>query len=624
MMPFSEAAGERLRKWRWLVLPPVSSAALVIGFSIVLGLFFDVELREPGLLADMMAETLLAYWLFALLRPWWLFLLMQTLAVGTLYVANGLKIAFFGLPVKPSDFDALPVLLDQVEGWRFLFMLLPLLLLVLLFLAGLRWRWWTLPVLAGGALLVAAAIGLAPGPIARGLDGVLGYSAFGDIRDFEHRGPLVYLLNEQTRNLASAGPPPSQEQVSAALDHAGLPRPLPTIAGMPKRDVYVFMMETLWDASLLKAAHFDRDPLAPAFRWLWEQAGESKAMVPVFGSGTPNSEFEALCGVPAFDEGMVFMRVLKRPMMCLPRLLARLGYRTAAFTPDSYGVWNRGEAFGLMGFERFYDKRNLRPSDRNGQFISDVQLFQQVDSLMAHDGLPGPRLTYISTDSGHYPFELDETVRPSLIHTDSDNPLVQGYANSVYYDSQELAGYIARIRARDPDAIIVAFGDHLPALRDPQLFERSHLLVGPEGRYTPQMFVTHQSTPLLVIDGTRGPLKLGHVSLFELPRLLMSLLDVKRPTGFDAFALPAHLHVRSYGGRVIALSDDGRAELCRSPAATALCAAADAWDADMRILRADILGGHDHTDDALYGPDPHRFDLPAGIPYLAQVPLNVP
>ena len=67
-------------------------------------------------------------------------------------------------------------------------------------------------------------------------------------------------------------------------------------------------------------------------------------------------------------------------------------------------------------------------------------------------------MIYISTDSGHYPFETDPVLRPPLIKSNSKDPLLNAYANAVYYDSGELADYIARIRARDPDAVILAFG----------------------------------------------------------------------------------------------------------------------------------------------------------------------
>lgn len=611
------------RKWLWLWLPPVSTLILILLLGSLLSLSFGTTLWISGLIGDWVAGTLLAYWMYALLRPWWVFLVLQTLVMGTLYVANGFKIYFFSVPVRPTDFQDIPVLLDQVNGWRFLVMATPLLAAVLVFLAGLRWRWRTVPILFGGILLVALPLWAAPKVVSRSLDMTFGYLPFGDIRNFNWRGPLLYLYNEKARELASVTPAPTQAEVMAAIEHTNLPRPLPPISSIARRDIYIFMMETFWDPSVLSAAHYTHDPLAPAFRSLWEQAGESKAMVPVFGNGTPNSEFEVLCGEPAYSgEIMVFMTVMDRPMMCLPRVLARLGYHTTALTADSYGTWNRGAAFQYAGFERFYSSKNLSVTDRNGQFISDAQLFDETDEFMAHDGLSPPRLMYISTDSGHFPYQMAESRRPPVIHSDARNHLVQDYANAVYYDSGELADYIGRIRARDPDALIVAFGDHLPILGSGlAIMVKSHLTAHQETQFKPKMFVIHQSTPLLIIDGRHGPLKLGHVSLFEVPRLLMKLLGAPGPTEFDAFAPPPGLHIRPYYEHLIVLADDGTVQACTPARKTPSCDLAARWDADMQTLRDDILSGHDFAETLFYGSDPHRFDLPGNgsIPYVSPV-----
>jgi hypothetical protein len=378
------------------------------------------------------------------------------------------------------------------------------------------------------------------------------------------------------------------------------------------------MMETLWDPSLLKAVHFTRDPLAPAFRALWEQSGESKLMVPVFGGGTPNTEFEVLCGVPAYEGAIVFVTTLRRPIECLPRILGKLGFRTDAATPDDYGLWNRGKVFRLLGFQRLYDADNFDESDRNGEFMADAPLFDQVDALLTQQGYAGPKLVYISTDSGHYPFALDPVRRPALIGSDSKDPLLTAYANAVYYDSGELAAYIGRIRARDPDALILAFGDHLPVLGDGlQDYMRSGLMSRREQDVTPQMVEAGQSTPLLLIDGHHGPLKLEHVSAFELPRLVLSLLGVRQPVLADAFAPAPRSHPRPIGGRLLLVDDPGEAAFCGARATAAGCQDAQRWSDAAQTLRADLLAGSDYTETALYGSGSASGVPPeAGLSYL--------
>jgi hypothetical protein len=248
--------------------------------------------------------------------------------------------------------------------------------------------------------------------------------------------------------------------------------------------------------------------------------------------------------------------------------------------------------------------------------MADAALFDQVDSLVGKEARPGPRLVYISTDSGHYPFTLDPVRRPALISSDSKDPLLTAYANAVYYDSGELADFIARIRARDPDAVILAFGDHLPVLgRGLQDYMRSGLMSRREQDVTPQMVETGQSTPLLLIDGRRGPLKLGHVSLFELPRLVLSLLGVKQPVLADAFMPPAGSHLRPIGGRLLQVIGDGAA-FCSPDALLAGCEGTRRWYEDMQILRADVLAGSDYTESVFYGADAASRALPeAGFSY---------
>lgn len=610
----------RLPRAAWM--PPLSALALVLLFNAILANFFQIDLYLSGYLAEFLVGTAFAYWLYALLRPWWVFLAVQTCAVGLLYFSNAYKMQYFAAPVMPADITVLPVLFQQFFGWRFLLIAAPFAALTLFLLAGLRWRWRTPLLLLGGVLLVAGLMRLAPDKASQSMDRIFGYAPFGARYNFYARGPTLYLLNEYLRARAVLGEVPGQDQVVAALRQIALDPPLPRPADAAPRNIYVFMMETLWDASLLKAAHFSRDPLAPAFRQLYEQSGESKALVPVFGGGTANSEFEALCGEPAYDNAIVFVTTLRHPMLCLPRLLAQAGYHTDAATPDGYGIWNRGNVFRLLGFQRFYDADNFDPDDRNGGFMADSALFEQLDVLLSKEGLPGPRFLYVSTDAGHYPFELNTAKRPALIKSADPDPLVGAYGNTVYYDTAELAAYIARIRARDPDAVIAAFGDHLPALGDGGNvpFHRSGLMGLHEDEFSPQMLEVHQSTPLLVIDGRRGPLKLGHISLFELPRLLLSLAGVHGATELDAFAPPSGLHPRIRSGRLLVVPDAGEPGYCTPESRDSACLQVNRWFGIAQVLRADIVGGDDYATGLLYGEPARALAMPpSGGAYLSSV-----
>src|SRR6185437_7616020 len=97
------------------------------------------------------------------------------------------------------------------------------------------------------------------------------------------------------------------------------------------------------------------------------------------------------------------------------------------------------------------------------------------------------------------------------------------------------------------------------------------------------------------------PVKLGYVSLYEVPRLVLSLLGAKQPTEFDAFAPPPGVHVRPYDGRLITVGEDGSVKLCTPESRAPACGPVMRWDADMQTLRDDILSGKGFTDALLYG-----------------------
>ncbi|HEX7966544.1 MAG TPA: LTA synthase family protein [Gammaproteobacteria bacterium] len=611
-----------LRDRRFRHLIPLVSTLLLMGvYDLVVRRYFGYTLTWSGLAADALAELALGYWLYWLMRPLWAFLLLQTVLMGTLYIGNGLKIDLLAAPILPSDANTLPVLLDVLFGWRFVLAVSPLVAMALVFLLGIRRDRYAAIALAVGVVPLWLALLFLPGPLTKSLDGFFGYKPFIEVNNFQARGPLVYFLNEYARQRMLQGELPTRAEVAAALKDRGFDKPLPLLKVEKPRDVYVILMEAFWDPMLLSSVHFSQDPMAPELRALWDEAGHGWAQVPVFGGGTANSEFEELCGAPVTPGGIAFVTSVVHAMPCLPMLLAQAGYRTVAVAPDEYGTWNRNNVYRYLGFSRFYAKESFFLDDLNGGFLADASLFSQMLERVPKE--PAPRFVYTVTTSGHYPFQMDPATRPPVVKASSPNHAVTDYANAVYYNSRDLADYLAKLRAADPDALIVVFGDHLPALgnklRD---FTASRLFPHNVERFTPMQMRARQSTPLIVIDGRRGPLKLGRLSLFEIPHLVLSLLGASGPAAVDVFTPPAHTHPRPIGeGRFLVTDDAGEARFCDSDAPKQGCEQADAWYRAMQTLRTDMVSGDEYLVPLLYG-DAYQLAIPdTGESYHA--PMDV-
>jgi hypothetical protein len=421
--------------------------------------------------------------------------------------------------------------------------------------------------------------------------------------NFQHRGLLVHLLQESARYLARAGRSPTQDEVAAAvaiLDTGStmpvrLEGPVDLDGGRPRRNLHVVLLESFWDPSLLGKAGLSADPMDPRFRALWEAAGHSMALSPVFGGYTANAEFEVLCGFPVSEDAVFFEGWLRRDVPCLPQHLGSAGYITLASHPNVAVFWNRVHAYRRLGFRTYWSIKDFELDDMNGEFLSDASLYRQVltriQPLLQADT---PVLNYIVTLSGHLPYPLAAS-RPAVIRASSSEPFVENYANTIYYKSRELMDFLEELRRVDPRGLIVVFGDHLPFLGDNfRAYVESGLLASERGRFSDAMFHSFATTPLIVIDGEAGPVRLGELPLYRLPEVLLGLLGDARPSVMRLTRTPPGLAVRPLPGMHF-LTDGASVASCRGEQGDSMhCEGSARWLGAVETLTRDLFSGDQH------------------------------
>ena len=80
----------------------------------------------------------------------------------------------------------------------------------------------------------------------------------------------------------------------------------------------------------------------------------------------------------------------------------------------------------------------------------------------------------------------------------------------------------------------MVFGDHLPFLGENfSGYVDSRVLSPHRNEFTPAMFKFYVSTPMIFIDGKNGPVKTGSLPLYQVPRLLLNLLNYNEPSIMD-------------------------------------------------------------------------------------------
>jgi len=579
-------------------LPVISTAFFYALYYLISSLQFDVHIKPAAVPFDYLLQLIVAYVLFALSRRLWVFVLLQGLLMGVLYVGNAVKISFFGGPIMPDDVYALRSLLLVLEGWHFIAAALPLAAIVALLLFNFTLRHWSAYLASMLVILLGMTLVYKPAAILEPLDRYFGNSVWDQRSNYLYRGATLYSLQEGARYFADAHIPPDRDlALSAAanlLDHVTKTTTAPGI--FTARNVHILLLESFWDPMLLKEAGYNQDPLAPAFRRLWKQSGFSHVMSPVYGGYTANAEFEILCGFPVVEDNVKFERQMLNDVPCLPHLLAGYGYRTLASHPNVPVFWNRINAYRRMGFQTYWSKQDFLLDDMNREFLSDASLYRQVLEKIA-DPIDDrqPLLNYIVTYFGHWNYPLNEA-RPNQITASSSVEEVSSYANTMYYKSLELVSFVEQLQARDPDSIIVLFGDHLPFMGENFAgYVDSGVLASKRSDFTDEMFRFYVSTPMIIIDGPRGPVQAGNLAIYEIPALLLRLLHLNGPSIMDYTQPPDGMRVRPLPGLHIDLLADGSVEVCKEPPFSKACQISTRWLQDVLTVNDDLFIGQQFT-----------------------------
>lgn len=576
------------------------AAVVVSGVAVRLLLAFD--LSATALLLDTLAWLPVGLGIaLASRRPAQAWVAMALLpALWTL--GNAYKTAMMGAPVLTADLGNAVALLRVLPGWRWWLawavMLGAAVLLAWAFWPSRRRAAWLLLPVAWLATLVL----LAP-RIDRAFTALAGGDEPGMIERIGQHGLVVHLLRDgATRDAASANVP-SREEVAAALATLGIAPASAAPGPAPRRNIHAFLLESLWDVTQLAAYRFDADPFDPRFRAAWERGGRSTILSPAFGGATANAEFEFLCGLPALRDAVTFEVGLRKPMPCLPRVLREAGYATVAVHPYHADFWNRDAAYPRVGFEAYRPIESFALQDMDGMFLADASLYGQVREWLARPGEDRPRFTYTVSLSSHYPFDRDRGRRPDRITVTPAAPMLQGYANAARYATEAFMDHVEALLAQDPDALIVAFGDHAPVLGvDPDPYLASGLDMRGAAERVDETYSRIARTPLLVIDGRRGVVPMGEVPLHRLAPRLLALLGPGAPrlphAPPVADADDPTQGTRLFFAHLLARTPDGKWRVCRRKAAG--CAEAFAVRESLVALRDDLMQGEQHALDLLH------------------------
>jgi len=550
---------------------------------------------------DFILLILLSYFIYFLSKRLWGFLIVQTIVVGIFYVSNAMKIAYLGGPVLPSDFYTFYALALVLKGIHKFYLLTPFILLAILLTYNIKFTKIGLSYSIIFITSIFVSTQYAPQYLIEFVDKNYEYKGWNHRDNWEVMGAVLFLTQAFARNKLDALPLPNENTVKKAIQALDIQDNIHNHSDKPfkARNIYLYLIESLWDVNLLRKANFDPDPFDPRFRRLWEVSGKSTVMSSEFANTTANVEFELLCGQDArYAKGVVFEYALLNNVPCLPNILGNLGYKTYAVHPNIPDFFNRLSAYRRIGFQQTYFQDDLIMDDMNGGFLSDVSLFNQVlDKIKPQIPSQQAVFTYVLTYTGHWAYPLNPEIRPHLLRFSSKVNDVINYANSIYYSTREVYDAIEKTRQLDPSAIIIVMGDHLPLLGANYAgYQESSLFSTLAGKVDAKIMKFSRSTPLIIIDGDKGVLNIGSVSMYEIPKIILNLMNYNKFLPLDLFQTQDNIHIRSvYEATHLVVTEQGEIQYCHPEDIDDVCEKSRQWLENTRIISNDLMRGKQHT-----------------------------
>ncbi|MBQ6148007.1 MAG: LTA synthase family protein [Oscillospiraceae bacterium] len=237
-------------------------------------------------------------------------------------------------------------------------------------------------------------------------------------------------------------------------------------------DIIVFQIESWQDYS-----NFDIQPSEDVFAnyHALSKEGISGTMVsPKFGGGTANIEYEVLTGFTTGDgitPEMPFNLGLYDGFPSIVNFADSLGYKTISVHSHTPALYNRPNAYRMLGFQESYFSDSFINPEMCGPWISDRECAKKIIELYDKALSEGkPIFIHGLTMQNHLPIGDDRFPTSELITlssstlSDPDQFVMRCFCTCLKWTDESLKILTDYFRTVDRKVILLAYGDHQTAI----------------------------------------------------------------------------------------------------------------------------------------------------------------
>ena len=208
-----------------------------------------------------------------------------------------------------------------------------------------------------------------------------------------------------------------------------------------------------------------------------ENALTGHIVVPNFGGGTANTEFDVITGMQTNLIGgsnASAFRVLNKDVDSIFRVFSKDGYRTGFIHPGQAWFYNRQNVYRYFGAETKMFVDDMDSPERLGAYVSDeavLEIMKEQFEAAVSEG--GPYFNYTVTIQNHMSYsetkygDLPISQAPLSVNVEEKaQSMLSVYAKGVRDADIMLQKLTEYYGEREEPVLLVFFGDHMPNLGD--------------------------------------------------------------------------------------------------------------------------------------------------------------
>lgn len=239
-----------------------------------------------------------------------------------------------------------------------------------------------------------------------------------------------------------------------------------------------------------------------------EDAISGKIVVPGFGGGTSNTEYDVLtaCSTRYLNNPLPSYSFIHEPFDALPYRLSTIGYETLSIHPGYKWFYNRQNVYPDLGFQTSYfleDSFDLSTQGVGGYINETATMDKIIETFDTHVKTSDtPLFSFTVTIQNHGPYDnrygaLPQNFDTKVPLTASETDLLTQYFKGIADADKELKRLRDYAANSEEPIVIVYFGDHLPGFSNGmEFFDLLDYPIDPNGTLEERLALNE--TPFLI------------------------------------------------------------------------------------------------------------------------------